>query len=303
MMEEGKVGLWGWGKERVDPLLTMMQGLDHGDNLDTVEHKRPNSMAALLRMDEGRWVVELNTAMENLVHGPIEGHEHAPETLVVVKEHTVRRHVDRGMAKDRRRGNRCTKGEVGGSHRRGRSRAMWVAVADQGEPDEEFAIEGAYAPSTRMKSTSRGGGSLLVCEQAPASGTRWATLLATDVVGSGLRATSNAPVVVKKQGRLVAVEEKPSAGKKPGDATDVKTMTAHAAREGRSSNGSVEGRTVDRVANSRAPKGKLVDRVAGKGRRPGRELGEGRPTVPAPRGGVWMVVRQGSWGMGRWPQA
>jgi hypothetical protein len=85
------------------------------DNLSTVEHKQPNSMVALLRVDEGRRVVEIDVVTKNRVHGLIKGHERGPEKLVVVKgeTHTVRRHVDHGMAKDMRRGRREDIGATG----------------------------------------------------------------------------------------------------------------------------------------------------------------------------------------------
>jgi hypothetical protein len=69
-----------------------------------VEHKQSSGVVALLRVDEGWRVVELNAITENRVHDPIKGHERAPKKLVVVKgdTHTVRRHMDRGMAKDGR---------------------------------------------------------------------------------------------------------------------------------------------------------------------------------------------------------
>jgi hypothetical protein len=85
------------------------QGLDrHGDNLKTAEYKRPCSLAALLRMDGGRMVVELDTVMENWVHDAVKGHERAKEKLVVVKGDmdTIGRQMDDNRAKDERQGSR-----------------------------------------------------------------------------------------------------------------------------------------------------------------------------------------------------
>ena len=73
-------------------------------------------MAPLLRVDRGRRVAELDAITENRVHFPVKGHERVLEKLLVVKEymHTVGRHVDRGRAKDGRRGS----GHEGGAHAR-----------------------------------------------------------------------------------------------------------------------------------------------------------------------------------------
>jgi hypothetical protein len=49
-----------------------------------MEHKWPSSVAALLMVDGGRRVVEVDTVTKNRVHGLIKGHERAPEKLAVV---------------------------------------------------------------------------------------------------------------------------------------------------------------------------------------------------------------------------
>lgn len=85
------------------------QGPDHhGDNLGTAKHKRCNGVAALLSVDGGQRVVELDTFTKNMVHGPIKGHKHAPKKLVVVMGDTnmVGRHMDWDGAKDMRHGGR-----------------------------------------------------------------------------------------------------------------------------------------------------------------------------------------------------
>jgi hypothetical protein len=71
-------------------------------------------LAAFLRVDGSRRVVELDTLMENQIQGPIKGNEHALEKLIVLKgdPHMVGRHVERDMAKDGRQGNRRRRGEV-----------------------------------------------------------------------------------------------------------------------------------------------------------------------------------------------
>jgi hypothetical protein len=79
-------------------------------------------VVALLRVDGGRRVVELNTFTENRVHDPIKSHEHAPRELVVMKgdTHTVGRHVDHDGAKDEHRGSRHSEEEhMPGSGTRG----------------------------------------------------------------------------------------------------------------------------------------------------------------------------------------
>jgi hypothetical protein len=57
-------------------------------------------------------VAELDAITENRVHFPIKGHKRALEKLLVVKGG---RHVDRGRAKDGRRGSGH---EEGGAHAR-----------------------------------------------------------------------------------------------------------------------------------------------------------------------------------------
>jgi hypothetical protein len=74
----------------------------HGYNIGIAEHKWPSSMAALLRVDGGRRVVEFDAITKNRVHDLIKGHKCAPEELTVMKgdTHTVGRHVDHDMAKN-----------------------------------------------------------------------------------------------------------------------------------------------------------------------------------------------------------
>jgi hypothetical protein len=63
-------------------------------------------MVALLRVNEGRRVVELDAVTKGSVRDSIKGHECSAEKLTVVKgdTHTIGMHVDRRMTKDGRQG-------------------------------------------------------------------------------------------------------------------------------------------------------------------------------------------------------
>jgi hypothetical protein len=65
-------------------------------------------MVALMRVNGGRRVVELDAVTKGSVHDSIKGHERSTEKLAIVKgdthTHTIGMHVDRRMTKDGRQG-------------------------------------------------------------------------------------------------------------------------------------------------------------------------------------------------------